>query len=167
METFEIEVHISRDVSTVLAAFWHLEEWPAVAPHVRKIDIIYSDPQVQVLLMTVHSRGRADTFKTVRILQGNSIFYYQPEPPSFLLRHYGFWELASDGDGTVITSRHMTEFDVEAAHRYLAATGAPSSSDDDAKRLLIDLIRNNSLQTMRGLKRRMEQQSSEVAHALP
>ncbi|WP_223642373.1 hypothetical protein [Corallococcus sp. EGB] len=148
----------------MLDAFWRLESWPTVAPHVLKIDMLYEDAQVQVLRMTVQSRGRTDVFKTVRILQGNAIFYYQPEPPPFLRRHYGWWEVASEADATIITSRHEVDFHLDVAQRYLAETGATDLGSGAVVPQMLELIRNNSLQTMLGLKRRMEG-SQEVTHA--
>lgn len=164
METFSVGIRIARDARTVLDAFWRLESWPEVAPHVLKIDMLYADAQAQVLKMTVQSRGRTDVFKTVRILQGDCIFYYQPEPPPFLRRHYGWWEVASEQGATIITSRHEVDLHLDVATRYLTETGAALTGPEDVRAQMLELIRNNSLQTMLGLKRRMEN-LEEVSHA--
>lgn len=161
METFEFSVSIETEGERVLRAFWNLEDWPSVAPHVRNIDMHYCDNNVQVLTMHVSTRGRLDSFKSVRFKQGNSIFYFQPTPPPILRSHNGAWHFTPGLGNTVVTSRHFIEVDVEAAALFLAGVDAAPPTTEAARRQVQALIHNNSLQTMLALKERLERSHGE------
>lgn len=157
MEAFEFNVEIDADINRVRAAFWDLDDWPAIAPHVRAIEMLYSDDNVQVLMMHVATKKRLDKFKSVRVKQKDTIFYFQPTPPPILNRHEGSWRLAAHPSGTTVTSQHSIDVNVEAADAFLGETGDAPEDADETRRRIQDLIRNNSLQTMLALKRRLEQ----------
>jgi hypothetical protein len=166
MESFCVSVCISRELPAVRHALWHLEDWPAIAPHVLAVEVEFACDDVQVVWMTVLSRGNTDRFRSVRIRQDDAIFYFQPRPPAFLRRHYGWWILRTEGGQTIVDSRHELELNPEEAGQYLAATGSPPASCDDAQKRIVDLIRHNSTQTMLGLKRKLEpvREAAHVAH---
>lgn len=161
MESFEFSVNIETGPERALRAFWELEDWPSVAPHVRDIRMHYRDDSVQVLTMRVETRGRLDSFKSVRFRQGSTIFYFQPSPPPILRSHNGSWHFAAGPGHTVVTSRHYVDVDVGAAARLLAAADAAPPDGEAVRRQVQALIRNNSLQTMLALKTRLERANGE------
>lgn len=159
METISFELDIGRTVPVVMDKFWAAERWPEVAPHVKNVEIHFSDDNVQVLSMTVQTGDRQDVFKTVRIRQPDGIFYFQPRPPALLRRHCGWWEMRPNGSRTVLVSRHELEIDLPAAERFLAQARVPVEGDEAVKAAVRELIRRNSYQTVLGVKRRLEEES--------
>ena len=161
-ETFECEVFV-RDMpaAQVLDAYWRLERWPEVAPHVMAIDLLHHDDTAQVLIMTVSTRGRIDSFKSVRVKERNIIRYIQPQPPRILHHHHGSWTFEAAPGGTRVISRHAIEVDVPTAYRVLRDQQQTDIESDEAVRAaIVNLIRNNSLQTMNALRQRLEQGGS-------
>jgi len=104
----------------------------------------------------VNTRGRIDSFKSVRIRRGNTIHYIQPAPPATLLGHEGSWSFAPAPDGTIVTSEHRIEVCLEQAGRFLEQTGARPASEQEIREGIAGVIKNNSLQTMLGLKSHIE-----------
>jgi hypothetical protein len=158
---FEIEIDVAAPRAHVIDAYWKLERWPEVAPHVTAIDLLYDDGDAQVLVMTVDTRGRIDRFKSVRVREGNVIRYVQPQPPPILAHHHGSWTFLEVGDATRVVSRHAIEVDLANAARVLDALSIPFDGHDGIVAAIEQIIRNNSLQTMRALARRLEE---EVRH---
>lgn len=157
METFEINVEYDAEPDRVMAAFWDLEDWPAVAPHVRAIDMLYGDDQAQVLIMQVATKQKLDAFKSVRIKQRDTIFYFQPAPPPLLRTHYGSWRFVATTNGTTVISQHTVDINTDAARSFLGNVEVQVQDAGGVQQQVINLIRNNSLQTMLALKKRLEQ----------
>jgi hypothetical protein len=158
MDNFSVEVEIAQAPEVVMAALWRLDHWPEIAPHVVGIEIVFEDENVQVLFMTVRSRGESERFKSVRIRQPGSLLFQQPSPPPFLRRHSGSWEVRDNGKGgAVVVSRHEVEIDIDRAAAYLSRTQAGVSGKAEVRTALIGLITHNSKQTLLGLKRRLEE----------
>jgi hypothetical protein len=162
MEHFEFDVSFAADLKCVLDAFWDLEDWPSVAPHVRGIEMHYCDENVQVLTMHVVTKGRHDKFKSLRMRQGNAIYYLQPHPPAILLRHNGSWQFNAGSHETVVTSRHYVEINTVAAEIFLREIGLEPLDQVSTHQQIKTLIHNNSLQTMMALKKRLEQTNGEI-----
>lgn len=165
MRCFEFTLPILARPERVLEEFWNLESWPAVAPHVRAIDLVYSDANVQVLLMTVATRGRIDRFKSVRLRERDAIHYVQPEPPRILLHHHGSWTFRATEIGTAVTSSHTIDVDLDVSRAVLRELGSEPDSDERVAAAIEQLIHNNSLQTMTALKQRIEGIAEEESHA--
>jgi aromatase len=161
MEVFEFAIRIKTDLAAVSKAFWDLDEWTKVAPHVREIEMLYADENVQVLLMHVVTKNHHDKFKSVRYKQGNTIYYFQPTPPPILNAHRGFWRFAEDEEGVSVISCHEIDVNVEGADAFLRNTGAEPQNAEDTKQKIQNLIRNNSLQTMNALRERLENEKGE------
>lgn len=156
MKSFAFEVRFETTPEEVVEAFWGLEDWPQIAPHVRGIDMHWEDETVQVLTMRVETRGRLDSFRSVRIRQGDSIFFFQPRPPALLRRHWGWWHVEADGSGTKVISEHWIEPVIGEAERFLGSIGEKPASSQEVEQMLAELIQRNSRQTMLALKRRLE-----------
>lgn len=165
--TFECDVIVAGvEPARVLDAYWRLERWPEVAPHVIAIDLLYSDEEAQVLVMTVETRGRIDAFKSVRIREGSVIRYIQPRPPRILRHHHGSWSFESAAGGTRVVSTHVVDVDVAAAAEVLREIGVPFDGDAGVRGAIERLIHSNSLQTMRALQQRLETEVPHVAQTL-
>lgn len=164
MRSFEFTVPVLAPAERVLEEYWDLESWPSIAPHVRAIELLYSDANVQVLLMTVATRGRIDRFQSVRIRDRNAIHYFQPVPPPILRHHHGSWTFAPANDGCEVTSRHTIDVDVDVSRQVLRELGNEPQADDDVAAAIQQLIHQNSLQTMTALRRRIEEEASDDRH---
>lgn len=162
MRDFDSAVVIKRSLPEVTNAFWRLEDWPNFTPHVRKIEIHYEDENVQILSMHVDSRGKRDAFKSVRILQGNVIHYFQPTPPPTLIFHRGSWSFDEVGAETVVTCRHSIVVDPSGCQEFFLATGKDLSETEAADEI-VALIRHNSNQTMKAVKNVLEAVTKEIA----
>lgn len=156
MESFELDVSFAVDLQRVLQAFWDLEDWPSLTAHVRKIEMHYCDENVQVLTMHVVTKGQHDRFKSVRMKQGNAIYYLQPDPPPILRRHNGSWQFNTGPDGTIVTSRHFVEINTDVAAAFIHEAGLPAGNSTTTHQQIKNIICNNSLQTMLALKKRLE-----------
>ena len=155
MNSFHSSVTISRSIAEVMQAFWRLEDWPKITAHVRAIDLLFDDENVQVLLMHVDSRGKRDVFKSVRVRQANVIFYFQPVPPPAVKFHRGAWEFDAVPTGTRVTCRHEIIADPIGCHQFFLNTGLELEANAVVSKLE-ELIKNNSNQTMEALKRSLE-----------
>jgi hypothetical protein len=159
VESFEFDVAVSAGLVDVVNAFWRLEDWPEVASHVREIEMHYCDENVQVLTMHVVTKGRHDKFKSIRMKQGEAIYYLQPTPPPILHRHNGSWQFAQEAGKTVVTSRHFVEINTREAIDFLREAKLDKGNQVRTHEQIKNLIRNNSLQTMLALKNRIEQKN--------
>ena len=157
MQSFSFDLEIAASRERAFAAFWRPKHWPRVARHVVGVRLLYEDEEAQVMTMEVNTRGHHDLFKTVRVRQPEAIFYFQPTPPPILRRHYGWWHFSTVAGGTLVRSEHHVEIDVPAAARLLDTLGIQAAGDEAVGRQIETLIRNNSLQTMRALKERLEE----------
>ena|SRR5829696_272808 len=156
METFELDVSFAVDLQRVLRAFWDLEDWPSLTTHVRKIEMHYCDENVQVLTMHVVTNGHHDRFKSVRMKQGNGIYYLQPDPPPILRRHNGSWQFNAGPGSTIVTSRHFVDINTDVAAAFVRKAGLPVGDRTTTHQQIKNIICNNSLQTMLALKKRFE-----------
>jgi len=156
MEIFNVKLQIAAAPESVMGAYWSLEDWPQIAPHVHAIKMHYADETVQVLTMTVKTKDKVDAFKTVRIRKANSIHFFQPDPPPILLHHTGCWQFEKDEQLTLVTIEHAIEIDIPAAKTFLGVNSAPSADHNSISAAIRELICNNSLQTMRALKKKLE-----------
>lgn len=160
LKSFRFTVGFESPPERVFEAFWNLADWPAVAPHVRDIEMHFEDDEIQVLTMHVETRGRRDAFRTVRVRQGASIYFIQPRPPALLRRHWGWWHVLGTGAGTEVHSEHTLEPDPAEAERFLRSVGIEPASADDVVERLLEIIRGNSRQTMVALKERLEREAA-------
>src|SRR5690349_9555702 len=129
MQVFDFNVKICANLEKVSHEFWSMCSWLEAAPHVREIKIHYEDEYVQVLTMVVDTRGRIDSFRSVRIRLGNAIHYIQPCPPPTLRFHEGSWIFSPAPDGTVVTSQHRIDVCLERATQFLEQTGAKPATE--------------------------------------
>lgn len=163
-DIFECEVVVAGvRPARVMDAYWRLERWPAIAPHVTAVDLVYGDDVAQVLIMTVQTRGRIDAFKSVRVREADTIRYVQPRPPRILSHHHGSWVFTPHAGGTRVVSRHVIEVDVAWAARVLRELGTPIEGDDETRAAIVNLIRNNSLQTMWALQKCLQEEVLSVS----
>lgn len=159
MTRFDFDVDITAPASEVLKAFWDLQNWPALAPHVRAMHVHYDDGVVQVVTMDVLTRGHESSFKSVRIRRGDSITYIQPEPPAALNAHRGSWTFLSTPSGTTVTCSHEIDVNHRLAREFLVSAKLAAPEDQVEERMK-DVIKSNSLQTMHALRTNLESQRS-------
>ena len=155
MKAFDLHVDVAVPPELVMDAYWRLQDWPSVAPHVERIEMHFEDDNVQVLTMHVVTKGRLDRFKSVRVRKHDTIYYFQPTPPPILNHHHGNWRIAEMPHGTRVTSSHTIGVNPEPAVAFLAAAGVAATAEDCTE-YIAKIIENNSLQTMTALRDRLE-----------
>ncbi|MCB1058398.1 MAG: hypothetical protein KDD11_23090 [Acidobacteria bacterium] len=158
MDQVAFFIDIAAPLDRVHDAFWRLEDWPAVAPHVKKIEMLYENDAVQVLVMHVETGARSDRFMSVRVRQGNDIFYFQPTPPPALRQHFGWWRLEASNGSTRVASDHSLDIHLERAAQFLRSAGIEAEGDEAVRERFRQVIHHNSEQTMSALKARLESQ---------
>jgi aromatase len=93
---------------------------------------------------------------SVRIRQGNDIFYFQPTPPPAMHQHFGWWRLSQHNGTTSVASDHSLEINLERAAEFLRTAGIEAEGDDQVRQRFCEVIHHNSKQTMMALKARLE-----------
>jgi len=156
MEIFNVKLAVAATTPAVISAYWSLQNWPEIAPHVCEITMHYADEAIQVLTMTVKTKGKTDAFKSVRIRQANAIHFFQPCPPLFLSHHTGCWQFNSQGNATVVTVEHAIEVNIPAARAFLGMNTSAINDSNTVCNSIREIISNNSLQTMTAIKVRLE-----------
>lgn len=156
MNTVETQVHYLVNKDVVFNAYWRLENWPEVAKHVEKVDIIYEEFDVQHLIMHVMTKGNLATFKSVRSKMEDIIYYFQSNPPPFLKLHFGCWKFKNDSDGgTIVESRHYFESIEDKAIAVIKEMEGLEKVED-VNGHIARLLCANSRQTMLALKDLLE-----------
>ena len=152
MRSLRFEIAYDSPAEEVLDAFWDAASWPEVAPHVRAVEIHYEGHGVQVLSMRVVTGGRSDAFRSIRVREGRSIFFFQPAPPPALRRHLGWWRIREAPGGSLVACEHWYQTDPAGARAFLRAAG---TSDRDPDPAIGEVLTANSRQTMLALRDRL------------
>lgn len=118
------------------------ENWPSLLPHCLAVDMRYEDPWNQEFTMTVKVDGNVEEIRSIRRLFGDSIEYFQPEPPPALTEHQGHWRLRDTGAGIEVTSSHAVVLNPSFFSAHCAT---------EAKQIVERAINRNSLGTMQAI----------------
>lgn len=143
---FEDEVAIGTGQEKVYRFLARAEEWPALIPHVARVELAEDPPGIQILEMdTMESTGGEDVHTTVAVrvlLPPDTIVYKQTKLPAFLTAHVGSWHVREDG---ATVARHTVVLKEEA----IAAMLGPEATVGQAAGLVRQSIGGNSTATLR------------------
>ncbi|PTU86835.1 hypothetical protein BUZ62_06680 [Staphylococcus pasteuri] len=97
-------IQINTSAEKMINSIWNLDEWEEKLEHIKKIEILYDDGYNQEFLMGVKTENNSETVNVRSIRRknnDNSIEFFQPEPPVYLLHHAGKWSFTPIDNNTV------------------------------------------------------------------
>ncbi|QXJ23402.1 SRPBCC family protein [Actinomadura graeca] len=132
----------ARDVMDFLARG---DLWAERIPHVKAAQMSESDGVQRLTMDTETPDGSTHRTSSTRLLIGDTLVYKQHLPPKLLIGHAGQWAVrATQGDGAVVTARHMVLVDPESVQDVLGAEATLA----DARRFVRRALSDNSTKTL-------------------
>jgi hypothetical protein len=146
------EETISADLPEVFACFWDATLWPAITPHVKRIEMLESGDRFQRFRMTVEANGQSHTVESERSADPfRRISYRQTTPPAFLREHTGEWSFHRRGNQVAVRLTHRAVMDEEKAIAALQVRDAK-----EASRRIAETLRANGARTIAAVKQHLE-----------
>ena len=132
------ETTIKARPDRVYAALFKLSRWPEFLPHVKAVDVMYDDGKYQEFVMHVASEtGDLKVRSIRRCCEQTGIRFFQPEPPPYLISHFGGWTFESDSQGGCkLKTYHRWVTKTQAALNTFKDTEVPVAMQ--IKRVLLD-----------------------------
>ncbi|WP_180552058.1 hypothetical protein P3U69_12520 (plasmid) [Staphylococcus haemolyticus] len=90
-------IKINTPIETMIRSIWDLDCWEEKLEHIKNIEILYDDGYNQEFLMGVKTENNSNIVNVRSIRRkndDNSIEFFQPEPPEYLLHHAGLWSFS-------------------------------------------------------------------------
>ncbi|SDW71395.1 aromatase/bifunctional cyclase/aromatase [Amycolatopsis xylanica] len=160
--SFEDSVTMDCRAEDVYAFLDRADRWPALLPHVARLDLREDVEHIQRMTMdTTAKDGSVHTTESVRVCfpDAHRIVYKQLVPPSLMAVHTGEWTVRELGGGRVlVTSRHVVAVNEAAVERVLGAGRTVA----DARKFITEAAGGNSLATLTLAKRHLEAATDKV-----
>jgi aromatase len=120
---FDDTVEISGSAEDVYDFLYRAQEWPQRLPHVARLDLRESAPNLQVMEMDTRTGdGAVHTTTSIRVcFPHRTIVYKQTQVPALMTAHTGAWTIEKTQDGVLATSRHTVVLKADAAPKILGA----------------------------------------------
>lgn len=152
MVSIHDSVLIRGALPDVWAYLWDAERWPAITPHVKRIEVLDSGAGWQRLRMHVQSGDQLFQMETQRIgIEERSITYCQLTPPPILHEHQGVWTLSTEYEGVRVDLVHHVRINEERAREILGT----STSEETLEKVRGTLSRNGRT-TLEAVKSHVE-----------
>ncbi|MGF1430189.1 aromatase/cyclase [Kitasatospora sp. LaBMicrA B282] len=106
---FEDTVHVNAPAELIFDFLYRATDWPAELPHVNRLELIETEPGVQVMSMgSLSVDGSVHSTESVRICfpAAQRIVYKQTRTSPLLAAHAGEWSIEPDETGVNLTTRH-------------------------------------------------------------
>ncbi|WP_285498838.1 SRPBCC family protein [Actinokineospora sp. NBRC 105648] len=144
--TFEDPLFVAGSVADAYTYLYEADKWPERIPHVLRLDLEESMPNIQFFDMDTRSAdGSEHTTRSVRIcLPGHKIVYKQTRPPKTLDAHTGHWLFTETPEGLIVSARHTAT--VRPAGLHLLGAG---TKVEGARRYLRRVLSANSMGNLR------------------
>jgi aromatase len=136
---FQESMLINQPKGAIYQLLRDAASWPWLLPHCNAVQMLYEDPVNQEFVMSVRVGEQDERIRSIRKLHGDSIEYFQPEPPPSLTEHQGRWSLRETDAGVEVTAWHGV---------VLAPAFWSGRLREDAKQQVQNAINRNSLATM-------------------
>ncbi|WNM31345.1 aromatase/cyclase [Streptomyces sp. Li-HN-5-11] len=148
--SFEDQVRVDGPAKRVYDFLYAADSWPERLPHVARVELTETTPNVQILEMdTSTADGSVHTTRSVRVcFPDDRIVYKQLRTPALMSVHTGQWLIEEDERGTLITSVHTVVIEPSAVTRVLGGQATVS----DARGYVREALGRNSTTTMRHAK---------------
>jgi acyl carrier protein len=124
--TCEAKAIIRASAAEAYQALFKLEAWTFHLPHVLAVDVTYDDGRYQEFTMKVASKTGTLHVRSIRRCDApESIDFFQPKPPTFLIEHSGGWRFKELADGTCeVTTYHRWKTSAPGAEKAYGGTCA-------------------------------------------
>ncbi|WP_369193159.1 aromatase/cyclase [Streptomyces djakartensis] len=145
--SFEDAVRIEAPAEHVYDFLHRVDQWPALVPHVQRLEVTEDVPGVQLMSMDTRTAdGSAHTTESVRICfpHAGRIVYKQTATPALMAAHTGEWSIVPDADGVTAVAQHSVVLREEAVERVLGQ-GADLAQ---ARRYVREALGRNSTATL-------------------
>ena len=124
MLSFEDSVRVKGPAELVYDFLYRASDWPAVVPHVHRVDL--AEPQAgvqQMTMVTSTSAGAVHGIETVRVCfpHAGRIVYKQVVSPELVVAHTGEWSVVPDERGVTVVSQHSVVLRHDAEQGVLGA----------------------------------------------
>lgn len=152
--TFTDTVEIDAPVGKVYEFLYRADLWPERLPHVAKLDLTETVPNIQSMVMDTKSvDGSIHTTKSVRVCFPNeAIVYKQTETPEIMGAHTGRWDFREIGSKVALSSTHTVVIRPEIIPKVLGADGTVRL----AREKIEHALSTNSMTTMQHAKKAAE-----------
>lgn len=152
--TFTDYVDIEGVPEQVYDFLYRADLWPQRLPHVARLELTETVPNVQSMVMDTKSvDGSIHTTKSVRVcFPSEAIVYKQTETPEIMAAHTGRWEIHQMGTHVRLSSQHTVVIRPEAISKVLGGQGTV----DIAREKIRQALSTNSMTTMRHAKQAAE-----------
>ncbi|WP_405987830.1 aromatase/cyclase [Streptomyces sp. NBC_00986] len=122
--SFEDSVRVKGPAELVYDFLYRAADWPAVVPHVHRVDL--AEPQAgvqQMTMVTSTAAGVVHGIETVRVCfpHAGRIVYKQVVCPKLVAAHTGEWSVVPDETGVTVVSQHSVVLRDDAEQRVLGA----------------------------------------------
>ncbi|MEU4469100.1 aromatase/cyclase [Streptomyces sp. NPDC024017] len=146
--SFEDAVRIQAPAEHVYDFLHRVDQWPALVPHVARLDLTEDVPGVQLMAMDTRTAdGAVHTTESVRICfpHAGRIVYKQTATPVLMEAHTGEWNILPDAEGVTAVAQHSVVLREEAVERVLG----PGADLAQARRYVREALGRNSTATLR------------------
>lgn len=149
--TWTEAITVNAPVDKVYDFLYRADLWPDRLPHVARLDLSETTPNVQSMEMDTKSTdGSIHTTKSVRVCFPNeAIVYKQTGTPEIMAAHTGRWDFKETANGTVeLSSTHTVVIRPEIIPKVLGPDGTVQLAREKIKHALS----TNSMTTMKTAK---------------
>jgi aromatase len=148
--TFSDTITVNAPVDKVYDFLYRADLWPQRLPHVARLELSETTPNVQSMEMDTRSTdGSLHTTKSVRVCFPNeAIVYKQTGTPEIMAAHTGRWDFKERGNEVELTSTHTVVIRPEIIPKVLGAEGTVQL----AREKIQHALSTNSMTTMKTAK---------------
>ena len=152
--TFSDTITVNAPVDKVYDFLYRADLWPERLPHVARLELSETTPNVQSMEMDTRSADGSNdnihTTKSVRVCFPNeAIVYKQTGTPEIMAAHTGRWDFKERADGAVeLSSTHTVVIRPEIIPKVLG----PEGTVQIAREKIQHALSTNSMTTMKTAK---------------
>jgi ribosome-associated toxin RatA of RatAB toxin-antitoxin module len=147
---FDDTLKIHGSAEDVYDFLYHAQQWPERLPHVSRLDLCETTPNLQIMDMDTRTKeGSVHTTNSIRIcFPRHTIVYKQTKVPALMTAHTGRWEITQASDCALATSHHTVVLNPDAVTGILGA----DATLQDARRFVRGALGANSGTTLQCAK---------------
>ena len=152
--SFTDSITVNAPVERVYDFLYRADLWPERLPHVARLELEESVPNVQSMVMDTRSTdGSIHTTRSVRVCFPNeAIVYKQTETPEIMAAHTGRWDVRETPSGVQLSSQHTVVIRPEVIPKVLG----PDGTVQLAREKIQHALSTNSMTTMQHAKKAAE-----------